>query len=446
MTPRLSIVIPTRDRPDTLLYAIRSVLEQDFTDLELVVSDNSTTPRTAELLAEIRDPRLKVIQAGGCLSMAKNWMLALSRCEGQFVTYLGDDDALLPGGLTEVDRLLRRTGARALRWDFGTYIWPQVPLPGDAGVLVVSMARQLRRVDGRSRIRESGGAPGLKPIPMVLHGAVERTVLEQARGRGDIFCGRYPDVHSGFVVAAVAGEFAEVTVPLSIAGLSARSTGLSLYHDTGRSSTSSGVRQDFVALNAADGAPTDPRAPEVGTGASHVLDSLFVAARTHFPDDTALLPAPRQVAQSLLESLQGVTGELRRSRIAAIRATLSSPEELAWFDRLAETTEVGALPTVTPRWRGLRGDGLVVDAASVGARDALAAAKLAAVLVGLDGGEVTYGPSFSEVLAHLERLGRSHESLDRYHKEVLGSLSWRITGPLRSLGSFASRVRQRLAQ
>ncbi|MBK5567266.1 glycosyltransferase, partial [Ensifer sp. SSB1] len=39
--PVFSVVIPTRNRPDILVDAVASVLEQTFSDLELIVSDNS---------------------------------------------------------------------------------------------------------------------------------------------------------------------------------------------------------------------------------------------------------------------------------------------------------------------------------------------------------------------------------------------------------------------
>ena len=46
-----TVVIPTRNRPNLVLTAVQSVLEQDCRDFELIVSDNSDPDRTEETRA-----------------------------------------------------------------------------------------------------------------------------------------------------------------------------------------------------------------------------------------------------------------------------------------------------------------------------------------------------------------------------------------------------------
>ena len=52
--PFFSIVIPTKNRPELLRDAIRSVLLQNFDDYELIVSDNFNDERTKKLLMNLR--------------------------------------------------------------------------------------------------------------------------------------------------------------------------------------------------------------------------------------------------------------------------------------------------------------------------------------------------------------------------------------------------------
>ena len=60
--PMLSVIVPTYDRPAKTNRALRSILSQDFADLEIVVvDDGSPTPFTlADDLAA--DPRIRVLK------------------------------------------------------------------------------------------------------------------------------------------------------------------------------------------------------------------------------------------------------------------------------------------------------------------------------------------------------------------------------------------------
>lgn len=62
--PRVSVLMPVRDRDRFLEAAMRSVLTQSFSDLELLVMDDGSTDRSAELADRLAasDPRVKVFR------------------------------------------------------------------------------------------------------------------------------------------------------------------------------------------------------------------------------------------------------------------------------------------------------------------------------------------------------------------------------------------------
>ncbi len=57
--PFLSLVIPTRERHETLAYAIETALMDPMADLEVIVSDNLSSQQTADVVRAVTDPRLK---------------------------------------------------------------------------------------------------------------------------------------------------------------------------------------------------------------------------------------------------------------------------------------------------------------------------------------------------------------------------------------------------
>src|SRR4051812_25862328 len=102
----ISILLPTRNGGDQLEQCVRSVLEQPEPALELVVSDNASDDRTADVLASFDDPRMRVLRQPEPLSVTDNWNRTLEAATGDYVLLIGDDDCLLPGAVARLEALL----------------------------------------------------------------------------------------------------------------------------------------------------------------------------------------------------------------------------------------------------------------------------------------------------------------------------------------------------
>jgi glycosyltransferase involved in cell wall biosynthesis len=91
---RVSVLTLTYDRPQFIGRAIRSVLDQDFTDWELIVVHDGPHELTATIMQEqhSHDPRIRYFRRskGGNIANATNFGLAHAR--GEYVAILDDDD------------------------------------------------------------------------------------------------------------------------------------------------------------------------------------------------------------------------------------------------------------------------------------------------------------------------------------------------------------------
>lgn len=98
--PIVSAVIPTRNRPEQLMRALRSVLAQTWQELEVIVVVDGPDPLTLSALAQCQDSRLRVIaleeSAGG--SEARN--VGARNARGEWIALLDDDDEWLPEKLS----------------------------------------------------------------------------------------------------------------------------------------------------------------------------------------------------------------------------------------------------------------------------------------------------------------------------------------------------------
>lgn len=97
MNPKISILIPVYNGEATIARAVRSVLEQDYPNLEiLVVNDGSTdgTAAAVEELAKAHPCVVPVHQQNGGVSKARN--TALDHASGDYLMFLDADDELAP--------------------------------------------------------------------------------------------------------------------------------------------------------------------------------------------------------------------------------------------------------------------------------------------------------------------------------------------------------------
>ena len=60
--PKVSVVIPTHNRPELLKRAVNSVLNQTHKDLEVIVIDDGLEKRGDDVINSFNDSRLKYIQ------------------------------------------------------------------------------------------------------------------------------------------------------------------------------------------------------------------------------------------------------------------------------------------------------------------------------------------------------------------------------------------------
>jgi glycosyltransferase involved in cell wall biosynthesis len=95
---RLSVVMPTHDRPELLERAARSVLDQGGPEIELVVVDDASGPATGVVTARLADdPRVRLVRNERSLGPGGARNRALAEATGDLVGFCDDDDAWLPG-------------------------------------------------------------------------------------------------------------------------------------------------------------------------------------------------------------------------------------------------------------------------------------------------------------------------------------------------------------
>lgn len=101
MMPKISVVIPTCNRPEKIKKAIQSVLKQTFQDFEIIIVDDGINKRAEIVVAGFNDARIKYIKheinKGG--AAARN--TGIKNANAELIAFLDDDDEWYPKKLQE---------------------------------------------------------------------------------------------------------------------------------------------------------------------------------------------------------------------------------------------------------------------------------------------------------------------------------------------------------
>jgi len=402
--PRFSVVIPTRERADTLQFALRTCLEQRFDDYEIIVSDNFSSPATKAVVDAAGSPKVRYVRTAEPVAMSNNWEFGVSHARGEYLLLIGDDDGLLPHALAELDKLTRQHQPKAIRWTAAYYTWPTVAIKGQGDYLRVSLGCGLYERDGSAAIRDVATFREFyTALPMLYNAAVHRSVLDDLRRRvGRVFPHPVPDVYSGFAIAHAAGRFLSTSVPMTVSGQSHASNGIATLFNRGRNE----IDREFHALNAKDGLRYEPTVPDLPVFPHvPVADTFAFAKRVLFPE----LPIELDRRELIAACVAGVRvseadwpGAMTRIR----ESLADSPKLQEWFDRELAITPYRALPPVQLRLEGsgFANDALHLDTAAFAVTDVAGAATLCEQVLGYARAGLTLqhrtsglGPSFSEL-------------------------------------------------
>ena len=112
MPALVSIVIPSYNNAAFIEATMASVLEQTYTDLEVIVSDHSSTDGTWEKLQQFAgDARVRLFQTPTGGGAPANWKAVTREATGEYLKLVCGDDVIYPEMVTRQVDVLQRSGA-----------------------------------------------------------------------------------------------------------------------------------------------------------------------------------------------------------------------------------------------------------------------------------------------------------------------------------------------
>ena len=96
--PLISIIIPLYNKQDCVKRTLDSVLEQDYTDYEIVVVDDGSTDDSVSVVESLHSEKIKIYKkVNGGPSSARNY--GVKKAEGDWILFLDADDVIVENAL-----------------------------------------------------------------------------------------------------------------------------------------------------------------------------------------------------------------------------------------------------------------------------------------------------------------------------------------------------------
>lgn len=229
LRPRISIVIPVRNRGATLSATLETCTTQAFADFEVIVSDNQSHDNTIAVVEGCADPRVRLVKTPASLAMTDNFEFALRHARGDYILFIGGDDGLYPWSLAYLNAMITALPSECYDWDPPHFIWPHQK----KALLYCDISPHLgitwRETAEEAEARLAKPTRITQPLLTgfnIYHGCVSRALIAKViAAQGRYFEGPSPDLSASLDNLLHAEGTVHLGSPVSIAGMSQSSTG-----------------------------------------------------------------------------------------------------------------------------------------------------------------------------------------------------------------------------
>ncbi|EHH0747221.1 glycosyltransferase family 2 protein, partial [Vibrio vulnificus] len=232
-SPLLSIVIPTRNRYRTLLPLCEYLLSREG-DFEIIISDNSdSNDEFLSFLKEKRHDKVNYIYSNVALSMRDNCERGIKLAKGEFITMIGDDDAIIIDSALMCINDMKLKGLDFALSNDCKYLWPNLKTKlfgtKSFGVLrEFKLTKHSEIIDAKNALKEVADQGGVTigNMPRLYQGIVKTSYVKQSISEnGSIFLASMPDMSSSTLLATKLNKGIRYKIPLIVNGVSSNSGG-----------------------------------------------------------------------------------------------------------------------------------------------------------------------------------------------------------------------------
>ena len=121
--PLVTVILATYNQQPYVAKALKSILEQTYNNIEIIICDNSSNELTQQAIAEFSDERIVNLRTGN-LKMTDNWNHGIHAISGQYLILMSDKGVLKQGSLDYLNNLIQAENHDCVTWCLDPFIEP----------------------------------------------------------------------------------------------------------------------------------------------------------------------------------------------------------------------------------------------------------------------------------------------------------------------------------
>ena len=232
----LSIIVPTRERLETLKYTLNALLKLNNNNIEILICDNASKDGTDNYLSTITDTRVRYLKSEIPLSMPQNFERGLLNSRGDYILTIGDDDLIIQNNLDFALKTATETQSDLVYWNRWYFYWSSFQNKNMSGTFAISTGKGIFEVNTNFLLILSYyGFLNYQYLPSIYNSIIKRSFLNKYKTnlRGSYFPDYVVsvDIFSSLIFSSMNPSTLYLESPVSVSCLSHRSSGMSIYTD-----------------------------------------------------------------------------------------------------------------------------------------------------------------------------------------------------------------------
>jgi glycosyltransferase involved in cell wall biosynthesis len=363
--PFFSVVIPSRNRFETLKFSLLTVLKQGYGNFELIVSDNSDQgclPDISFIKEELQDSRIKYFKPESVLSMSDNWEFAVSKATGEYIIVFGDDDGLVVDALENLYSIINKTKSEIVSWARVEYSWPDRKPDQYANLMVIPYMGKTGIMDSESYIKSViHRKADYRYLPMFYNSAISSKLISILRVKtGRVFHSASPDIYSGYVFAHLNKKYISIGYPLSINGVSSKSNGAAHLNND------ESVKEDYWTTFKTSAINWPESIPEINAIYLGIAEP-FVQASQFFPELNKLI-SRKEIFRLIIDKLESSSeADLSNKKERILESARNDKSLYKWVSNYLDKIDPKFIPVIPGELEsrvGFDGYHLILNAAN----------------------------------------------------------------------------------